>query len=202
MQGNIIAQRPAEPPGRFVCWLVAMVEVAACLTISVGVLTEADSSDHGLREVASVDRPDKLVSQHPVGDLEPLQLDPAASDPDAAFAKQMLGTWEDDYEGHRILTLRPDGTGTMIVELKGFAATIFATKLTFEEKWSIENGRVTMKATGGEPAVKVRLVLSIHGDSSTQRIVEVTDDRMILVEEPSGTRFEWRRVRDIVQQEL
>lgn len=120
---------------------------------------------------------------------------------DAELKAQMPGTWEDDYKGHRTLTLNEDGSGTMVVELDGFAATIFAKKLTFQEEWSVENGRVTMTATGGEPAVKVRLVLSIHGDSSTQRIVEVTDDRMILVEEPSGTRFEWMRVEETIQQE-
>ena len=115
---------------------------------------------------------------------------------DAAFRELMLGTWDDDYKGHRTLTLNSDGTGTMLVELDGFAATLFAEKLTFQEEWKVVDGKVTMKATGGEPAGKVRLVLSLHGDSSTQRIVEVTGDRMILVEEPSGTRFEWRRVQN------
>jgi hypothetical protein len=114
---------------------------------------------------------------------------------DAAFSELMFGTWEDDYKGHRTLTLNSDGTGIMVVELNGFAATLFAEKLKFQEAWEVADGKVTMKATGGEPAGKVRLVLSLHGDSSTQRIVEVTDDRMILVEEPSGTRFEWRRVQ-------
>jgi hypothetical protein len=107
----------------------------------------------------------------------------------------MLGTWEDDYKGHRTLTLDADGTGTMVVELDGLSATLFAKKLTFQEEWSVSDGKVTMKATGGEPAGKVRLVLSFHGDTSIQRIVEVTEERMVLVEEPSETRFEWRRVR-------
>ena len=116
------------------------------------------------------------------------------ADPDAALSKQMLGTWEDDYKGHRTLTLLEGGTGTMVVELGGFAATLFAAKLTFTEQWSVENGHVTMKATGGEPSGKVNLVLSLHGDSSTQEIIEVTEDRMVLIEKPSKTRFEWRRV--------
>ena len=93
------------------------------------------------------------------------------------------------------LTLNADGTGTMVVELDGLAATLFAEKLTFSEEWAVADGKVTMKATGGEPAGKVQLVLSLHGDSSTQRIVDVTGERMILIEEPSETRFEWRRVR-------
>ena len=119
----------------------------------------------------------------------------AASSPGAEFSQRMLGTWEDDYKGHRTLTLNADGTGTMVVELDGLAATLFAEKLTFSEEWTVTDGKVTMKATGGEPEGKVQLVLSLHGDSSTQRIIEVTSERMILIEEPSETRFEWRRVR-------
>jgi len=114
---------------------------------------------------------------------------------EAEFSQRMLGTWEDDYKGHRTLTLNADGTGTMVVELDGLAATLFAEKLTFSEEWTVVDGKVTMKATGGEPAGKVQLVLSLHGDFSTQRIVEVTSERMILIEDPSETRFEWRRVR-------
>jgi len=136
-------------------------------------------------EVSGVSAPAPFVSE-----------DSNAVDLDAVLSKKMLGTWEDDYKGHRILTLLADGSGTMVVELDGFAATLFAEKLTFQEKWSVAEGRVTMKATGGEPSGKVGLVLSLHGDTSTQKIVEVTDDRMILVEQPSGTRFEWRRVRN------
>lgn len=119
----------------------------------------------------------------------------AASPSKVEFSQRMLGTWEDDYKGHRTLTLNADGTGTMVVELDGLAATLFAEKLTFSEEWAVADGKVTMKATGGEPAGKVQLVLSLHGDSSTQRIVDVTGERMILIEEPSETRFEWRRVR-------
>lgn len=199
MERNIIGQRPVELPGRFVCWLVAIVELAVCLTIVVAVLTTADSTHRATGDLSSVGLPDILDNQTLAEDTESRQSDLATVDPDETLSKQMLGTWEDDYEGHRILTLRPDGSGTMVVELKGFAATLFASKLTFQEQWSVENGRVTMKATGGEPAGKVRFVLSIHGDSSTQRIVEVTDDQMILIEEPSGTRFEWRRVRETFQ---
>ena len=193
MVGNIVADRPIEPPGRLVCWLVATVELVVALAIIVGVLADAraDRSKPDFENPVAIS-PDAApvvlieseaieVSEDAVATLTDLQ-------------KSMLGTWEDDYKGHRILTLNADGTGTMVVELDGLAATLFAKTLTFREEWSVVDGKVTMKATGGEPAGKVGLVLSLHGDSSTQRIVEVTADRMILVEEPSETRFEWRRV--------
>jgi hypothetical protein len=138
-------------------------------------------------ELIASDR--QAAPDQPVGSV-------AGEDSAAETRKRMLGTWEDDYKGHRTLTLNADGTGTMVVELDGLSATLFAKKLTFREEWTVADGKVTMKATGGEPAGKVQLVLSLHGDSSTQKIIEVTSERMILIEEPSETRFEWRRLRD------
>jgi len=193
MVRNIAADRPIEPPGRFVCCLVGLVEAVTTLTIIVGSLADfqTDRSNAALGSA---------VADLSVNDSADSTESAAIEDSDDAMAtltdleKSMLGTWEDDYKGHRTLTLNADGTGRMVVELDGFAATLFAKTLSFQEEWTVADGKVTMKATGGEPAGKVRLVLSLHGDSSTQRIVDVTPDRMILVEEPSGTRFEWRRV--------
>ena len=190
MESEVVPKYPPEPPGSSVCWLVGFVELATILTIFVGVLGSkpADRNDSvsDLPAVATLDYVEHsseslTAAEEELGSLTDVE-------------KSMLGTWEDDYKGHRILTLNAGGTGTMVVELDGLAATLFAKTLTFREEWSVVDGKVTMKATGGEPAGKVGLVLSLHGDSSTQRIVEVTADRMILVEEPSETRFEWRRV--------
>ncbi|NQV23732.1 MAG: hypothetical protein HQ518_05125 [Rhodopirellula sp.] len=154
------------------------------------VVVDELSGESAAREVVS----GHLVEESAAGSIGPAPERTTTDDPDAALKQQMLGTWEDDYKGHRILTLLEDGTGTMVVELDGFAATLFAKKLTFQEEWAVADGKVTMKATGGEPSGKVRLVLNLHGNSSTQRIAEVDSDRMVLIEEPSGTRFEWRRV--------
>lgn len=193
MVRNIAADRPTEPPGPFVCCLVGLVEVVAMLTIIVGSMAESET-DRRKGRVSDV------VADSSVADSIDSIESVVNADSDGALAtlsdleKSMLGTWEDDYKGHRKLTLNADGTGRMVVELDGFAATLFAKTLTFQEEWLVADGKVTMKATGGEPSGKVRLVLSLHGDSSTQRIVEVTQERMILIEEPSETRFEWRRV--------
>ncbi len=195
MVRNIVADRPIEPPGRFVCCLVGLVEVVAMLVIIVGSMADSrtDRSNARVSEaVADLSVADSIDLTDP--DVNEGSDDALATLTD--LEKSMLGMWEDDYKGHRTLTLNANGTGRMVVELDGFAATLFAKTLTFQEEWSVADGKVTMNATGGEPAGKVRLVLSLHGDSSTQRIIEVTSERMILIEEPSETRFEWRRVRD------
>lgn len=180
-----------ERPGRLICLLVGLVELATILTIAAGVLADAARSRVSFVSDISKDETSNAIVEESSSSIATDCTLESLSD----VEKSMLETWEDDYKGHRTLTLNADGTGTMVVELDGLAATVFAEKLTFREEWTVADGKVTMKATGGEPAGKVQLVLSLYGDSSTQRIIEVTSERMILIEESSGTRFEWRRVR-------
>ena len=106
----------------------------------------------------------------------------------------MQGVWEDNYKGRRILTLKDDGTGVMIVEPEGLAAFTYAPKLTFQERWSVGDGTVRMDATGGQPAFAVQMILKLYGSSATFRIEDVTGGRMVLIDLADGTRFEWRRV--------
>ena len=46
------------------------------------------------------------------------------TDPDAQNRSLVLGTWQDEYQGKRTMTLNEDGTGTMIVELSGWRAAL------------------------------------------------------------------------------
>jgi hypothetical protein len=119
------------------------------------------------------------------------------SEPDAdeAFRGLILGTWEDDYKGHRTFTVRDDGTATMVVELTGLSARLYAKKLTIDEEWSIENGRVHMKMVGGEPKSRVNLIMKAMGDSTDQEILELTAERMHLLDPNGKTKYDWRRVR-------
>ena len=191
MERKIISEHSEERPGGAICLLVGLVELATIMAIAVGVLADVTGSRASSVSDISTDATSTIAADEPSFPITTGGTVETLTD----VEKSMLGTWEDDYKGHRTLTLNDDGTGTMVVQLDGLAATLFAAKLTFREEWTVADGKVTMKATGGEPVGKVRLVLSLHGDSSTQRIIEVTGERMILIEEPSETRFEWRRVR-------
>ncbi len=109
--------------------------------------------------------------------------------------QRMLGVWEDDYQGHRILTLEDDGTGSMVVELSGAAASLFADRLSFNQEWVFDEDQqlVTMTAIDGEPATKVNLVLRIYGREATYKVEEVTDKLLILIDQADQKRYEWRR---------
>jgi hypothetical protein len=112
---------------------------------------------------------------------------------DERLRKLAHGTWEDDYQGRRTMTLRDDGTGTMVVELSGLEATLFASKLTFEMEWSVQDGRMQKRTTGGEPAGRVKLILNMMGDRVDEPILELTEDRLLLLDKDGKTKYNWRR---------
>ena len=113
---------------------------------------------------------------------------------DARYRQLVLGTWGDEYKGKRTMTLLADGTGTMVVELGGLKAMMFASRLRFDMVWSIEDGRLKKQTVGGEPPSKVRLILKTMGDRVDEPILELTEDRLLLLDADGETKYDWRRV--------
>lgn len=128
-----------------------------------------------------------------ISDDEP-SLKSAASNDDR-FRRLVVGTWEDEYQDKRTLTLREDGTGTMVVELSGLKATLVAPRLQFNMEWSIADGRLKKHSLDGEPAVQVNMILKAMGDTVDEAILELTEDRLLLLDQDGKTKYEWRRLR-------
>jgi len=116
-----------------------------------------------------------------------------APDDDARLRKLVLGTWQDEYEGKRTMTIRQDGTATMVVELDGLKAMMYASRLRFDMEWSIEDGRLKKWTIGGEPALRVRLILEMMGDRVDEPILELTEKRLLLLDGDGETKYDWRR---------
>jgi len=114
---------------------------------------------------------------------------------DQQFRRLAVGTWQDDYQGKRTMTLKDDGTGTMVVELDGLKAKLFAQRLEFDLVWSVEKGRLKKRTLKGEPAVTVDLILKTMGDRVDEPILELSKDRLLLLDKDGKTKYDWRRVR-------
>jgi hypothetical protein len=115
---------------------------------------------------------------------------------DDGYRRAVLGVWQDDYQGARTLVVRPDGTATMTIEFDGWKARMFTPRLRIETIWHIENGQFERQTVGGQPADKVEFVKRRVGDRASDRIVEVTGERMVLVDQDGETRYDWRRVKE------
>ena len=108
--------------------------------------------------------------------------------------RMLLGVWQDDYQGKRTMTLNEDGTATMLVELSGIQSFLVADKLRFDMKWSLDGKTLTKTTVGGDPADKVNLILGTMGDTAEDTLLEITEDRLVLLDKNGTTKYEWRRV--------
>lgn len=124
-----------------------------------------------------------------------LKDDPSIETEEGKARRQLLGTWQDDYQGKRTMTLNEDGSGTMVVELSGVQAALFASKLRFDMMWILDGKKLTKKTVSGEPANKVNLILNTMGNTAEDTILEVTEDRLLLLDQNGKTKYDWRRVK-------
>ena len=112
-----------------------------------------------------------------------------------SLRQRLIGTWHDNYRAKRTLTIREDGTATMHCQLQGIHR-FFATELLFEEKWTLEGDKFTMRVIGGSPADKIAFVLRLKGDTTHQTVLEVTDSEWRVFDSNEGVEFQWRRETD------
>lgn len=105
----------------------------------------------------------------------------------------ILGEWHDAYQGKRQLTVRDDGTATMVVEPDGIGKTLFAAKLTFEIQWTLADGHVTLTMLDGEPKSKVQLILKLYGQEAEYKILDFNEKQMLLLDPDGTTRYDWQR---------
>lgn len=146
--------------------------------------------------LAIPDAPDELpqVKRDPAAESPPSsEAETQPEDPDDKYRRLVVGVWEDDFKGKRKMVLSADGTGTMLVE-PGGAYALFASRLRFDMVWSIEDGRLHKRTVGGEPEAKVHFILKTMGDRVSEPILELSDQRLLLLDEDGETRYDWRRV--------
>lgn len=161
--------------------------VFLCFILVSGLAVHIRTMPQAEREVPTL----AVGTALPVSESQPA----TASADDQSLREQAIGAWQDFYEGKRTMTLRPDGTGTMLVELSGWKARLFTPRLRLDLVWSVENGKLLRRTIGGEPADKVEFVNRRVGDRCAEPILQLTADRMVLLDQRGQPRYDWRRAR-------
>jgi len=113
---------------------------------------------------------------------------------DRQLGQMAVGTWRDFYQGKRTMTLRPDGTCTMVIELTGWRALSFTSRLELDIAWSIDDGKMHRRTLGGRPPDKVEFVNKLAGVEIADTILDLTADRMILLDQNGYREYSWQRV--------
>lgn len=115
------------------------------------------------------------------------------------WRRDVIGDWKTYYKGVRLMTVRPDGTATIVANLTDYAwhetLLVGAKKVTFEIVWDIEDGHLVFDTVGGEPAASVNVITGVHGSSKRFEIVHVTDDEFRYhSDDPGEDDYVWERV--------
>jgi hypothetical protein len=93
------------------------------------------------------------------------------------------------------MTLNEDGSGTMLVELSGVQAFLVASKLRFDMKWTLDAKKLIKKTVAGEPADKVNMILNTMGNTAEDTLLELSEDRLLLLDKDGKTKYDWKRAK-------
>lgn len=177
---------PAEHASRhslrnpLIAMLLAVAWITLLLAASV-LLKSLASSPPGKLTMAVPAAPQRAVADAPHGDH------------DQRLQERIVGTWRDHYQGERKMTIRADGTATMVVIFRGMKARLFTRRLVLKMVWSLQDGHMTRRTTGGTPPEKVEFVNRYAGRQVSEKILKLTDRQLILLDQDGSTRYTWRR---------
>ena len=135
------------------CWRVFFLVMAGACSHQPANNRESNEADQDRGTTHLVLPSEKSVKDGPATSTANHLGSDGESEPpsDERFRELVVGTWKDEYQGQRTMTVRPDGTATMVVELEGLSARLYADRMTFEEEWSVDGGQLKLLAVGGEP---------------------------------------------------
>ena len=154
------------------------------LVVSLVRLVRGDATDPGERQEAL----EKIAAQEHIPASDPAERD-------AEYRRKMLGRWtqsRDDAE--RELYLYADGKALQVILPKGFLATSYlGDRVELDVEWTVENGRAIFDSVGGRPADMAERVNQTFGTHRNRRIVEITDEHILLFDEKDNSPSEWKR---------
>lgn len=107
----------------------------------------------------------------------------------------LIGTWQLHDKGLRTITVKPDGTATMDVEIDNIASFIYGRRLSMDLAWTLSDGVLSYSIVGGHPDRTVGRVINNFGRDFKYRVLRMTDEAIELedVSDP-GSLYQWASV--------
>ncbi|MEX2287797.1 MAG: hypothetical protein WD648_11955 [Planctomycetaceae bacterium] len=126
----------------------------------------------------------KVASAAPAGD-------------DDEYRKLIVGKWQQDNSEKRTITVKADGTATIVAELSDVRQYIVGKILRFDLEWTIEEGTLTFVTLGGDPPDSIKYINAIYGKTRAYRIREFSRERLLPEKVATGEiEPEWTRLAD------
>ena len=120
---------------------------------------------------------------------------PVARPSSAAFdSKQLVGCWRDGFCGQRTLTLKADGSATMLLELDFAGRLLYGKTLEFDMRWSLSESILSLEILTGRPVDAARSAIKLWGEAFEYRIELVDHERLHGWTSDDATLYKLRRI--------
>ena len=159
----------------------------ATLSPVVGSDYSPNSADSEHRTVIQIQRNAPATSSN-VGTV------PGDSDVDRR--QLIVGTWKRQLFGKRTMTVRADGTATVIFEPNRIWSAVFGNRLRIELDWRIEEGCAQYHMRSGSPTLQFDRARKLFGDHWNETILELTRERLLLLNQDGVSESLWERVTE------
>ncbi len=165
-------------PVSTIAWVVPLSANEQVPAVTVQHAGNDASSIAGAENTKTVVMADEVVAgsvpMAPVVEADPT----AASVPFPFDAQRLVGSWRDSFCGQRTLTLKADGTATMLLELDFARRLLYGKRLTFEMRWSVNESILTFEILAGTPLDAARSAMKIWGEKFEYRVVQLDDEQL------------------------
>ncbi|VAX40274.1 hypothetical protein MNBD_PLANCTO02-1921 [hydrothermal vent metagenome] len=113
---------------------------------------------------------------------------------DLECRKKSVGTWEKEESGKRTLTIKENGTATLIYLPSGVNRFLLGEKVIVKIKWIIQKGKVKFRSHSGLPEKSFNIITATHGREKIRKILEISDKHFMLYDEKEKEKSKWTRV--------
>lgn len=160
-----------------VWWMLCLPVLAGCggspLPLSVAGMPEPTT--------ATVNSPRSNFEPIESGDSVAAPVDASVPDslPTSPFdCKQLAGCWRDGFCGQRTLTLKPDGSATMLLELDFAGRLLYGRTLEFDLNWSLEGSTLSFEILTGRPVDAAKSAMKLWGEAFDYRLELVDNENL------------------------
>ncbi|WP_417383734.1 hypothetical protein [Gimesia sp.] len=107
---------------------------------------------------------------------------------------RLVGKWEQTKSTSRqILTIKENGTATMLIEPQGIWSTVLGKKVTIDIEWQLNAATLTLRAVGGSPENKLDYIKQLWGSEFKREIHSIEDKMFTLRDDKGDVSQKWIR---------
>ena len=113
---------------------------------------------------------------------------------DTECSQMSVGTWTSESDGERILTIRGDGTATMIYRPSQLKQLILGEKVTIEIAWKIEDHTVIFNSISGAPDTSFKTITALYGRKMERKLLQISATAFTVQDLEDNHETEWERI--------